>query len=391
MSLIIYSNNANNKLILAYIYDCLIKSEKITGSYLRCDQEYINDYNFRGEKRFFHSIIPKNGIYTLDNIQIDIHDFIVNNELAVIKYKEELYNIKEVLFTADNNSIIKAFLEKAINSKHKEIENLNTISNSKLVKKIFRSYCWINHSTIPKRELDTIFLKEGQLDEIKDAIMSFVNKNSYKDYIRHGIPYKMNVLLRGSPGVGKTSLIHAMASLCEADICMLNINQDLKESEMFDAFRSINDSNKLSIVIIEDIDCIFNDRKVHDSHKNHITLHGLLNCLDGFNNQEGLILVLTTNFPNKLDDALLRSGRIDLDIELTLLDKYQAKNMFMSFFPDEKAFEILWGMINKYSIQPSTFLQFLFNNRKSSNIKEMFSEFVNVLSKKSEKECNIYT
>jgi len=221
--------------------------------------------------------------------------------------------------------------------------------------------------------------------------MSFVNKNSYKDYIRHGIPYKMNVLLRGSPGVGKTSLIHAMASLCEADICMLNINQDLKESEMFDAFRSINDSNKLSIVIIEDIDCIFNDRKVHDSHKNHITLHGLLNCLDGFNNQEGLILVLTTNFPNKLDDALLRSGRIDLDIELTLLDKYQAKNMFMSFFPDEKAFEILWGMINKYSIQPSTFLQFLFNNRKSSNIKEMFSEFVNVLSKKSEKECNIYT
>jgi len=63
----------NNKLILAYIYDCLIKSEKITGSYLRCDQEYINDYNFRGEKRFFHSIIPKNGIYTLDNIQIDIH------------------------------------------------------------------------------------------------------------------------------------------------------------------------------------------------------------------------------------------------------------------------------------------------------------------------------
>lgn len=391
MSLVIYSNIANNKLILAYIYDHLSKTQNIVGHYLSCDKEFVYEYHYRGEKKFFHFIIPENGIYTIEGIEIELCDYFLNNEVLIVKNKETLYPVKKITMKASNNDIIKTFIEKAINTKHQELENLNSISINKVKKKIFTKYCWSNHSTIPKRELNTLFLKEGQIEKINEAILSFIQKDSYNDYIKHGIPYKMNILLHGSPGVGKTSLIHAIASLCDADICMLNINQDLKENELIDAFRSIHDSEKLSILVIEDIDCIFNDRKAHDTHKNNITLNGLLNCLDGFNSQEGLILVLTTNFPDKLDDALIRSCRIDLNIEMTILDKYQAKNMFMSFFPDENAFEKLWENISKYNVEPSTLLQFLFNNRKSSNIQQHFPQFFEQLYKKSHKTCNMYT
>jgi ATP-dependent 26S proteasome regulatory subunit len=392
MSLIFYSNRDESKLTLAYLYDILKQEQpNMKGIYLDCDRDYIRDYQHKGEKRFFHFIIPENGRYTVDNIHIHIKDYIVNNEVAIVKNKESLYPVKEILFTAENTQVIKDFIEKAINVKQKEINELNGSMNGKIKKKVYSKYGWVGHSSIPKRGLNTIFLKEGQMDSIKEKIMTFIHEDSYNDYVKHGIPYKMNVLLHGSPGVGKTSLIHSIASICNADICMLNINEELKENDMIDAFRSVHDDDKLAIVVIEDIDCIFSDRKSHDTHKNHITLNGLLNCLDGFNNQEGLILILTTNFPDKLDEALLRSGRIDLEIELSYLDKYQAKNMFLSFFADEKAFESLWSQVNKYHIEPSTFLQFLFNNMKSPDISAHFKDFINILYKKSQKSCHMYT
>jgi ATP-dependent 26S proteasome regulatory subunit len=392
MSLILYSNHHEAKMTLAYIYDILKKEEPLLkGIYLDCDHDYIRDYRHKGEKRFLHFIILENGTYNINDIQITVRDYILNEEVAIIKNKETLYPIKEVTLTAENQEIIKQFIENAVNIKQKEIHDLNNSAKGKIKKKVYAKYGWSSHSSVPKRELNTIFLKEGQIDSITEKILTFIHEDSYNDYVKHGIPYKMNVLLHGTPGVGKTSLIHAIASICNADICMLNINEELKENDMIDAFRSVHDDDKLAIVVIEDIDCIFSDRKSYDSQKNHITLNGLLNCLDGFNNQEGLILILTTNFPDKLDDALLRSGRIDLEIELSYLDKYQARNMFLSFFNDEKAFNDLWIQVNKYNIEPSTFLQFLFNHRKSPNISGHFKDFINILYKKSQKSCHMYT
>jgi SpoVK/Ycf46/Vps4 family AAA+-type ATPase len=125
--------------------------------------------------------------------------------------------------------------------------------------------------------------------------------------------------------------------------------------------------------------------------KNHITMNGILNCLDGFNNPEGLIVIMTTNFPDKLDDALLRSGRIDLNIELTYLDKFQARNMFLSFFNNEEYFELMWDNIKKCSVEPATLMQFLFNNRHDDNISTKFEDFYKIVEKKSSKNnTNIY-
>jgi SpoVK/Ycf46/Vps4 family AAA+-type ATPase len=100
---------------------------------------------------------------------------------------------------------------------------------------------------------------------------------------------------------------------------------------------------------------------------------------------------MTTNFPKNLDDALMRCGRIDLDIELSNLDKHQANKMFMSFFNNEEYFELLWGNIQKYSVEPATLIQFLFNNRDEENITTKFEDFYKFLAKKySNDKSDIY-
>ena len=73
-----------------------------------------------------------------------------------------------------------------------------------------------------------------------------------------------------------------------------------------------------------------------DDTDNGITLQCLLNMLDGFTCVEGtLLFLIANNHPELFDSALLRSGRIDHKIKLDYADKYQIKNMFESYFPEQ--------------------------------------------------------
>jgi hypothetical protein len=129
------------------------------------------------------------------------------------------------------------------------------------MKKKWGGQCWFYDSSIPKRCFDSIFLKKDSLNKIKDPITRFLNKDVYKEYCKHGIPYKLNILLHGPPGTGKTSIIHSIASEYDANICILNINSELKEETLIDAISQVNEGAKRSILVLEDIDCIFFDRK----------------------------------------------------------------------------------------------------------------------------------
>lgn len=396
MSITLYSHKSDARIILSYIYDKMTEDGKdIDCEYDEIDRKHYRDYKKdNSDYIFLHHFIPRNGTYTIGDIEIEISDFILNDKVQAFAFKEEFYHIKKVILKSSTNEKekITKFVEDAINKKFKEKkEKFAEVSGDKIIKKKWTGYCWAYESSIPKRRFDSIFLKEQHFNKIKDPIMRFIDKDTYKDYYKHGIPYKMNIMLHGPPGAGKTSLIHSIASECEANICVLNINAELKEEAMIDAISQVNEDDKKSILVLEDIDCIFVDRKTNDSMKNNITMNGILNCLDGFNNPEGLIVIMTTNFPDKLDEALLRSGRIDMDIELSHLDKYQARNMFLSFFDNEEHFEMLWSNIQKYSIEPATLIQFLFNNRSEADITLKFDNFYKLVEKKySKQNSDIY-
>jgi hypothetical protein len=389
-----YSYKTDTKIILSYAYDLLaIKNPDMECEFGNIERKHFRDYKKENsDYMFLHNFIPESGKYVIDDIEIEICDFILNDKIQTFEFKEEFYHIKKVIFKSSSKEKITKFFETAINKKFKETkEKFAEISENKIMKKKWTGYSWCYDYSIPKRSFDSIFLKKENLNKIKDPITNFLNKDVYKEYCKHGIPYKMNIMLHGPPGTGKTSIIHSIASECDANICVLNINSELKEEAMIEAISQVNEDEKRSILVLEDIDCIFIDRKTNDTLKNHITMNGILNCLDGFNNPEGLIVIMTTNFPDKLDDALMRSGRIDLDIEMTYLDKFQARNMFLSFFNNEGHFEMMWENIQKYSIEPSTLIQFLFSNRAEQDITKKFDAFYKLIEKKYGKDnCDIY-
>ena len=110
--------------------------------------------------------------------------------------------------------------------------------------------------------------------------------------------------------------------------------------------------------------------------------------MDGFNTQEGTILILTTNNPDKLDNALKRSGRIDYSIELTYVNKEQAEDIYKSFFIDNN-FNKMWNYIKNFNIPPCMLIDFLFMYRKQ-NIIDNISILIEKLQKNnSETKENI--
>ena len=133
----------------------------------------------------------------------------------------------------------------------------------------------------------------------------------------------------------------------------------MEDIHIIDAITGINNmegrDNKNKIIVMEDIDTIFDKRKDGDT-ENGITLQCLLNMLDGFTCVEGTLLFLTANKPELFDSALLRSGRIDHKVKLDYADKYQIKNMFENYFPEQlDSFDKFYNHIRHLKITTRSF------------------------------------
>eukprot|EP00488_Nonionellina_sp_1-RS-2012_P001609 TRINITY_DN2620_c0_g1_i1.p1 TRINITY_DN2620_c0_g1~~TRINITY_DN2620_c0_g1_i1.p1 ORF type:complete len:160 (-),score=45.83 TRINITY_DN2620_c0_g1_i1:30-509(-) len=154
----------------------------------------------------------------------------------------------------------------------------------------------------------------------------FLDEKSIKWYFKHGIPYKRSYLFYGVPGSGKTSLIQALAAKYDRNLCFLQPTHPKMTDQAFKTCISSAPGN--SLIVLEDIDALFNaDRSKKDTSV-PLTFSGLLNGLDGVGNPDGQIFVMTTNYVDRLDSALVRSGRVDLHIEFPLGTDEQLKKMF---------------------------------------------------------------
>jgi len=166
------------------------------------------------------------------------------------------------------------------------------------------------------------------VDEAKEELKEVVEfLKSPKKFTRLGGKMPKGVLLIGPPGTGKTLLAKAVSG--EAGVPFYSISgSDFVEmfvgvgaSRVRDLFeqakKAAKVSNKGCIIFIDEIDAVGRQRFAgigggHDEREQ--TLNALLVEMDGFDTQEGVILVAATNRPDVLDPALLRPGRFDRQI-----------------------------------------------------------------------------
>ncbi|OQV01833.1 hypothetical protein CLAIMM_07124 [Cladophialophora immunda] len=178
-----------------------------------------------------------------------------------------------------------------------------------------------------KRPLESVILDKGVKERIVADVQDFLS--SAKWYYERGIPYRRGYLLYGPPGTGKSSFIQALAGHLNYDIAMLNLSERGLTDDRLNHLLTVIPQRTL--VLLEDVDAAFaNRRQIEaDGYQGaNVTFSGLLNALDGVGSAEERIIFLTTNHVDRLDEALVRPGRVDMTVRLGEATAYQIEQLW---------------------------------------------------------------
>lgn len=185
-------------------------------------------------------------------------------------------------------------------------------------------------------EKTNTFKDVAGLTEEKEEVQELIDflKNP-KKFQNMGARIPKGILLVGPPGTGKTLLAKAVAG--EANVPFYYISgSDFVElfvgigaSRVRDMFKQAK-MNAPCLIFIDEIDAVGRQRGAglgggHDEREQ--TLNQLLTEMDGFGANEGIIIIAATNRPDVLDPALLRPGRFDRQVTVSLPDKQARKEI----------------------------------------------------------------
>jgi mitochondrial chaperone BCS1 len=211
-----------------------------------------------------------------------------------------------------------------------------------------------------RRGIDTVILRAAQKAEVISDIEAYIDSSTQAWYGARGIPYRRGYLFHGEPGTGKTSLAMAIAGRFGLDIYVISLlDMSIGDSELIGLFNTLPPK---CLLLLEDIDTVGLQRespraqrhgpswtkalaKIGDDDEDEeeekpqlsrVSLSGLLNAIDGVAAPEGHILIMTTNKPEKLDEALIRSGRISVRVAFEKATSEQARDIFMRMYWHEE-------------------------------------------------------
>ncbi|WP_339215773.1 ATP-binding protein [Ornithinibacillus sp. FSL M8-0202] len=156
---------------------------------------------------------------------------------------------------------------------------------------------------------EDVLLEESLKADIFRSIDEFFH-NSGQFFKQYNIPYKRGILLYGSPGNGKTTLVKSIAGSVSAPIVYWQITEYTSSYSIREIFSKVLRLAPM-VLVIEDIDSMPTEAR-----------SVFLNTLDGATTKEGIFLIGTTNYPEKIDPALInRAGRFDRAYEIKQPDE----------------------------------------------------------------------
>lgn len=225
--------------------------------------------------------------------------------------------------------------------------------------KLFYSKCkgyWEHFDNIYAQPITKVYLDPITKDHAMKCIDAFIN--SKQRYIDFGRSYKLNFLLMGVPGSGKTSLVKAIALKYQRPVYVLNFTKGLTDESLVELMSDVKDN---SVILMEDIDAFFEDRESKAGI--NVSFSALLNIMDGtMMKGNGTIMFLTANNPERLDPALIRPGRIDHIIEFDYPKQQEIREAFLDICGsgEEDGFVQFYQKIKGIKINMSMLVDYLF-------------------------------
>lgn len=201
---------------------------------------------------------------------------------------------------------------------------------------------------------DDVAGNEEAKESVKDIVDFLKNPEKYKTY---GARMPKGIILYGEPGTGKTLIAKAVAG--EANVPFfamsgsdfIQVYVGVGASRIRQLFKKARAHGK-AVIFIDEIDAIGKKRSgssTGGSDERDQTLNALLTEMSGFNEKEGIIVMAATNRLDILDSALLRPGRFDRHIEITLPDVL-AREKILKLYLDDKPL----GDVDMHSLAKKT-------------------------------------
>ncbi|KAF3506335.1 hypothetical protein F2Q69_00001081 [Brassica cretica] len=222
---------------------------------------------------------------------------------------------------------------------------------------------------------ETLAMDPKKKQEIMDDLKDFVLGQMF--YQKTGRAWKRGYLLYGPPGTGKSSMIAAMANYLGYDIYDLELTEVHSNSELRKLL--MKTSSKIGSEIRSG-----SGSGEESGNGNTITLSGLLNFTDGLWSCCGSerIFIFTTNHIEKLDPALLRSGRMDMHVCMSYCDFSSLKILLRNYLGyeeedvDDDVLKEMERVVEKAEMTPADVSEALIKNRrdKEKAVRELLVE-----------------
>lgn len=230
---------------------------------------------------------------------------------------------------------------------------------------------WERLQRVPNRPLHTVSLSGSKLQNLLSDVKTFLA--SRDRYVSMGVPWRRGYLFYGEPGTGKSTTAIALANETRMSVAYLSLAaRGLDDSTLVTAITSLP---RHTILLLEDIDAAMPDRKKtaisnmnlnssspddefnEEDRSSQLTLSGLLNALDGIVSPEGMVVIMTTNYQDRLDHALIRPGRADYPVHFDLAGADQANDIARRITDDQDLVEAIVEDVKEHGPVAHAFIQ----------------------------------